>query len=252
MGIYQSTSEIARGLVGLHLYHYKASNCSQRCRLVLGLKGANWTSHHVDLARNEHHEPDYVEINPNAVVPTLVHNGVVVLESNDIIEYIDRRFDRIPLRPKRAEDQAAVQDLLAASAGIQGALKAVSHEYLFPGRRVTADQQAAAAAARGHDSDLVQFWRDFGENGPNWHKRLSAARGEIEARLNALESRLRQGGVTWLSGPRYGLADVSWVVNFYRLTQCGYDMDTTPAVVSWGARAVAQPEFQSAVVNYAP
>jgi glutathione S-transferase len=39
----------------------------------------------VDLVHNEHLTPEFVAINPKAVVPVLVHNGVVVTESSDIV-----------------------------------------------------------------------------------------------------------------------------------------------------------------------
>ena len=75
---------------GLHLYHYGMSNCSQRVRMVLEEKGLPWTSHHLDLARNEHATPAYQGINPNGVVPTLVHDGKVIIESVDI-----KRFEQV-------------------------------------------------------------------------------------------------------------------------------------------------------------
>ena len=85
MALYDSPSSEAQGLEGLHLYHFVLSNCSQRVRFALEEKGLDWESHHVDIPSNAHLTPAYQQINPNAVVPTLVHDGQVILESNDII-----------------------------------------------------------------------------------------------------------------------------------------------------------------------
>ena len=53
---------------GLHLFHFTLSNCSQRVRLGLEEKGLVWTSHHLNLAANEHVTSDYQRINPKGVM----------------------------------------------------------------------------------------------------------------------------------------------------------------------------------------
>lgn len=75
------------------------SNCSQKVRLCLGEKRLQWISRPVDLVNNQHLTPEFMAINPNALVPVLVHNGVVITESSDIIDYLDQHFPNPPLRP---------------------------------------------------------------------------------------------------------------------------------------------------------
>ena len=70
---------------GLHLFHFMGSTCSQKLRIFLSVKGIEWQSHHVNLARKEHQTPYYMGINPRGLVPTLVHDGNVIIESNDIL-----------------------------------------------------------------------------------------------------------------------------------------------------------------------
>lgn len=251
MAIYDSNSKEARNLKGVHLYHFKDSNCSQRCRLALELKKVAWHSHHIDLARKEHHDPRYTAINPNAVVPTLVHDGTVVLESNDIIDYIDDQFEGDRLKPDRQTDQIAVRKLLDASTRIQISLKTLSHEYLFWQRRSTSIAEADSLERSGKNPILVKFLRDFVQNGKQWADRLEEAHADVETRLNDLEARLTETAA-WLSGPDYGLADISWAVNYYRLQLCQYDMIETERVLSWGTRAVARPAFVKAVVDFQP
>ena len=86
----------------LELYHNALSTCSQKVRLVLAEKGLDFESHPVDLAGGEQHAPDYVKMNPNHVVPTLVHDGRVLIESSLINEYLDEAFPERPLRPADA------------------------------------------------------------------------------------------------------------------------------------------------------
>ena len=56
-------------------------------RIGLAAKGLEWESVYVNLRTMENLEPWYVKLNPNGVVPTLDHDGRIVIESNFILEY---------------------------------------------------------------------------------------------------------------------------------------------------------------------
>ena len=83
----------------LELYHNGASTCSQKVRMILAEKGLDYTSHPVDLIAGEQHAPAYIKLNPNHVVPTLVDDGAVLIESTLINEYLDEAFPEPPMRP---------------------------------------------------------------------------------------------------------------------------------------------------------
>ena len=72
---------------GVHLFHFASSSCSQKTRIFLNLKGIEWESHPVDLMRQQNYTPWFLGINPRGLVPVLVHDGVVHIESNDILMY---------------------------------------------------------------------------------------------------------------------------------------------------------------------
>ena len=73
----------------IELYHFWSSVCSVKVRMCLEEKGAEWQSRYVDLFRFDQLRPEYLAINPDGVVPTLVHDGQPVHESSIINEYID-------------------------------------------------------------------------------------------------------------------------------------------------------------------
>src|SRR3989442_4905264 len=82
------------------LYDSPGSPCARRVRAVLLEKGLEWTTRLVDLTRMEQKRPEYLALNPNGVVPTLVHGDRVVYESNVITEYLDDVFPDPPLYPR--------------------------------------------------------------------------------------------------------------------------------------------------------
>lgn len=87
---------------GLELYHGLPSTCSKKVRLVLYEKRLPFKSHLMDLRKFEQHAPDYLKLNPNGVVPTLIHDGRVVTESSVIMEYLEDAFPQTQLRPRDA------------------------------------------------------------------------------------------------------------------------------------------------------
>src|SRR5215813_14460061 len=90
----------------IELYHNDMSVCAQKVRFVLGEKDLKWESHHLNLRAGDQQRPDYVRLNPNAVVPTLVDNGKVIIESTVIAEYLDDACPEPRLRPSDATARA--------------------------------------------------------------------------------------------------------------------------------------------------
>ena len=80
------------------LYHFAYSTCSQKVRLALAEKGQDFDSREVNLLAGEQHNPEYVRLNPDHVVPTMVHQGEVLTESTLINTYIDEAFPGVSLR----------------------------------------------------------------------------------------------------------------------------------------------------------
>jgi len=90
----------------LELYHAGLTACSKKVRLCLREKGLDYVSHYVDLGKFAQHDPDYLKLNPNGLVPTLVHDGAAIIESTVINEYLDDVFPEVPLRPADPVERA--------------------------------------------------------------------------------------------------------------------------------------------------
>jgi glutathione S-transferase len=81
------------------LYDFHGSPCARRVRIVLLEKGLQWETRLVDLTRMEQKRPEYLKLNPNGLVPTLLHGDRVIYESNVITEYLDAVFPEPRLYP---------------------------------------------------------------------------------------------------------------------------------------------------------
>ena len=92
----------------LELYHSINSVCAQKIRLALNEKKLACTEHLMKL-NGDQFDAGYLKLNPNGVVPTLIHDGNVVTESAVILYYLDEVFPDPPLMPRTPMARAKVR-----------------------------------------------------------------------------------------------------------------------------------------------
>ena len=68
-------------------------------RFALSEKRLDWTGHYIDILAGEQFKPEFLAINPKAVVPVLVHDGQIIPESTVICEYMEDAFPDHPIYP---------------------------------------------------------------------------------------------------------------------------------------------------------
>ncbi len=72
------------------LYDAANSPCARKVRMMLIENDIEFESRWLALAVMEQKQPWYLKLNPNGLVPTLLHNDNVIFEANVIIEYLDQ------------------------------------------------------------------------------------------------------------------------------------------------------------------
>jgi glutathione S-transferase len=237
-------------LRGLHLWHGGLSSCSQRVRIVLAEKGLDWESHVVDLAAGEHAGAAYQAINPTGLVPAMVDDGAVLIESIDIIDHLDRRAPEPPLRPADAAEEAAMADWLAKADAAQGDLKLLSHEFLFQPTHKRSPERLAAFVAGHRNEALVAFQQEFNSPEGFPREKVAGAVARTDAGFRALDAALADRD--WLVGGRLTLADVAWMPNIHRMALMDWPFERHPNLLRWKARIEAQPCFRKGLVEWEP
>jgi len=98
---------------GLVLYDYWRSTAAYRVRIALNLKGLSFEQRPVHLVRDggEQHGEDYLRINPQQLVPVLLHEDRVLTQSLAICEYLDEVFPGTCLLPGAPEQRAAARSM---------------------------------------------------------------------------------------------------------------------------------------------
>lgn len=97
----------------LTLYSYWRSSAAYRVRIALNLKGLGFNTVPVNLIKQggEQLGEAYRSINPQGLVPALLHEGRVLTQSMAICEYVDECFEKYPLLPAEPSARAQVRSL---------------------------------------------------------------------------------------------------------------------------------------------
>jgi maleylacetoacetate isomerase len=95
----------------LTLHGYYRSSASFRVRIALNLKGLPYGSITHHLRRGEQRDPNYLSLNPQGLVPTLLANAEAISQSLAIIEYLDEIVPTPALLPADAPGRARVRGL---------------------------------------------------------------------------------------------------------------------------------------------
>jgi glutathione S-transferase len=235
---------------GVHILHFMGSSCSQKLRVFLNLKGIPWQSHHVDLFTNENFQPWFLGINPRGLVPVLVHDGAVHIESNDIITYLEKTFPQPRLVPAGYENQVAA--LLKHEDDLHLDLRTLSFRFVFapPGPPKPAESLKSYAAngsgtVRGEiDRDKqiqIEFWERAAKEGFTDERARASAR-KFRTEFEAMDKQLAQQ--PYLMGDSLSVLDIAWLIYAHRLSLAGYPLQRLhPYVFAWKERLAARPEF---------
>lgn len=97
----------------MKLYNFFRSGTSHRLRIALNLKGLSADYVAVDLRTEQHLEPDFKAINPQGLVPALVTDEAVLIQSPAIIEWLEERYPSPALLPQDPQARAHVRALAA-------------------------------------------------------------------------------------------------------------------------------------------
>jgi glutathione S-transferase len=239
----------------LALYHNALSTCSQKVRLVLAEKGLDYESREVDLIGGAQHDPEYVKLNPKHVVPTLVHDDRVLLESSLIIQYLDDAFPATPMRPADAYGRYLVDAWIKrADEAVHKAAPVVT--FAMGPRKILlmqSEEVREANLAAIPDPRAREQRRSVIEHGV----RAPEFAGALGVFLDAFDDMERElAERRWLSGDRFGLADATLLPYVLRVEHLGMDpvLDASqrPRLADWLSRVKGLACYATAVEAWAP
>jgi len=204
------------------VYGYFRSSAAFRVRIALNLKGIvpEWKFVHLLKDGGQQHAPGYRAVNPQELIPTLIHDGHTIGQSLAIIEYLDEVKPEPPVLPRDAAGRARVRQL--------------------------ADMVACDIHPVNNLRVLLHLRDDFGASE---EKRAAWQRHWISLGFAAIETLLagsRQTG-------RYGhgdtptLADICLIPQLANARRVNLDLSPYPTILRIEQTALAHPAFAAAL-----
>jgi glutathione S-transferase len=236
------------GWKGVHVLHFMGSSCSQKLRVFLNLKNIPWHSHPVDLPNNENMQPWFLGINPRGLVPVLVHDGAVHIESNDIIEYLESKFPTPRLIPRGHESEVAA--LLRHEDDLHLDLRTLSFRFVFappgppkPAAALESYIKNGTGTVQGAKDPQKHVQIEFWQRAASFtDERARASALRFRAEFDALDSTL--AAQPYLMGTELSVLDIAWLIYEHRLSLAGYPFARLhPRVHTWAEKLRAMPEF---------
>ena len=239
---------------GLHVFHFPFSSCSQKTRIFLNLKGAQWESHPIDLMGNENLTPWYLGVNPRGLVPCIVDDGDVHIESNDILVHMEQKIPEPQLIPPDQAEEAAA--LLELEDKLHLDLRALSFRFVFnppgppkgPEELATYAKEGSGTVGGKKDGRVdieIGFWETYAKEGITDEVATKAAAnfkrvfGEIDARLASRP---------YILGDTLSAVDIAWFIYTNRLEHAAYPFERLhPNLWAWYGKLLQRPEFANEV-----
>jgi len=231
----------------LELYHNTNSVCAQKVRIALKEKGLEATEHLLTL-RGDQNNPAYLKLNPNGVVPTLVHDDNTIIESSLILYYLDEVFPDPPLMPRTPQLRHRVRlynklidEYLHNSCTILTFATAFRPAFLKVPREVWLAEINKAPLKR-----RAEYKRSVIEHGLD-SEFVRDALAQHQKLLSWMDQSLQDG--TYLAGDAFSNADCAVVPYILRLDLLKLRglWDRRPAVADWWTRMRARPSVKAAI-----
>lgn len=219
----------------LSLYNAPQSTCSQKVRITLHEKGLSFTEKKLDLFKGDQLTEEYKAINPNGVVPSLVHNDQPVIDSSVIMEYLDELVLEPALAPSTPLGRAKVREWMRFFEEVPSpAIRVPSYNLVF--LRHFQDMTEEEFIAFGESKPLRRdFFLKMGRTGYS-DEEMSSSVNRLRLTVSRMEDALADGR-DYLVGD-YSLADICVLPTFLRMNDIGLRplWRESPGVRDWFER----------------
>ena len=209
------------------LYDYFRSSASYRVRIALNLKGLSYRSVPVALLDNAQQASEYLEKNPQGLIPALLDGDQLITQSLAICEYLDEVYPTPALLPTDALGRARVRAL---------ALSIACDIHPLNNLRVLRRLEQQFSAEQASKDAWYRHWVDTG--------------------LRAFERQIESTRGQYCYGDTVTLADLALIPQVYNARRFQCDLSAYPNIVAieqqcltLSAFAQATPEAVQAQAN---
>ena len=226
------------------LYNAPQSTCSQRVRFVLNAKALPFNEVKLNLLEGDQLKPDYLRLNPNGVVPTLDHDGAIIIDSTVITEYLDEVSQADSFTPEHPVERArmrAIMHFLDEMPAPAVRVPTFNLAFLPSFQKMSAEAFRAMAEAKPLRKE---FMTKMGQTGfPK--AEMDDALNRLRRSYERMEAEITRSGGPWLLGQAITLADIAAMPALVRMDDLGMPQwQDLPGVARWYDNIRAHPAFK--------
>ncbi len=232
--------------MSLKLYNFPQSTCSQKVRLTLWEKSLDFIDRPVDSTKREHLSDWYLKLNPNGVVPTMVHDGAVIIDSSVIMEYLDEVFPEHSLTPSDPVERAHMRKWLRYFEEVPTpAVRVPSFNQYLSKRFDKLSQEQFDTFVNNHPI-RKQFYKRMRKEQGFDERDTDAAIDRLSQTVDRMETGLGKSGGPWLMGKSLTLADYCIVPVMDRMNDLGLANAWAdhPRVSEWWEQIKRRPAYK--------
>ncbi len=231
--------------MALKLYNAPQSTCSQRVRFVLNAKDLPFDEVKLNLLEGDQLKPEYLRLNPNGVVPTLDHDGAIIIDSTVIIEYLDEVAPEKSFTPEDPVARARMRALMHFIDEMPAAaVRVPTFNLAFLPSFQKMSREAFTAMAESKPLRR-EFMLTMGQTGfPK--AEMDAALARLHRTYERMDAEIEKSGGPWLLGKEITLADVAVMPALVRMSDLGmaHQWQDLPRVATWFDLIRAEPAFR--------
>lgn len=243
------------------LYHHGSSVCAAKVRFAMAEKDIAWEGVYIDILKGEQFTDKYRKLNPKAVVPTLVHDDLVIPDSTVIIEYLDQIAPDTSVHPADPWERAQVRYWTkAVDEDLHPACGAVtfvcSHRHTV--LKNLGPEGVKKFLASTPEQSVTSDWKDRKDAFTRYGFEAPGATEKVvlyDSYLKKMEETLSGGG-DWLVGNKFSVADISLTPYVNRLAMMSmrgmWEGGRLPNVEKWFARIESMPNFRQCLIDWVP
>ena len=233
----------------LELYHSINSVCAQKVRIALKEKGQEAQDHIMTL-RGDQFDPAYLRLNPNGVVPTLIHDGEPIIESSLILYYIDEVFPQPPLMPTEPRQRYRVRMFnKLIDEYVHNSCMILTFATAFrPAFLKMAPEAWQAEISKTPIKRRAEYKRSVIEHGLD-SEFVVEALAHHKKLLSWMADALKSG--TYLAGRDFSNAECAVIPYLLRLEllKLSHMWEQYPAIADWWTRMRARPSVKTAIFD---
>lgn len=231
----------------IEVHTWEVNSNSGKPIIYLTEKGVDFEFHYVDVLAFEHHGDEFRKINPDGTVPTVIHDGKVMTESTQALEYLEKVLPGPSFMPEDPRQRQRMRWWATHGCSWAASLSVLGwHHFMGPMVRKLGEEKLNEVIARIPVKERRIAWATAAR-ATFTEEQLQNARDGVARGVQMMEQRLRVS--PWFAGEAYSIADMVIFANAYSLPlmhDYAASDELSPAFMDWLGRIYRRPAIAAA------